>query len=112
MSTLSAAQVRAELGHPVVDGDGHWVEYYPVMTEVLRRIGGEPAVAGYAYFGRMVAENVGLTDAERRARNAGHEAWWAVPTANTVDRATSMMPALLNDRLDEFGIDFTVLYLT
>ena len=112
MRTLSAAQVRAELGHPVVDGDGHWVEYYPVMTDALRRIGGDLAVAGYAHFGRMVAENVGLTDAERRARNAAHESWWAVPTANALDRATAMMPALLNDRLDEFGIDFTVLYPT
>jgi hypothetical protein len=53
-----------------------------------------------------------LTDAERRARNAAHESWWAVPTANALDRATAMMPALLNDRLDEFGIDFTVLYPT
>ena len=60
----------------------------------------------------MIGSNVGLTTAERRAANKGHEAWWSVPTANTRDRATSMMPALLNERLEEFGLDFTVLYPT
>lgn len=112
MSTTSAAQVRASLGHPVVDGDGHWVEYQPVMVDALRRIGGDLAVEGFTAFGRMIGANVALSNAERRARNMGHEAWWAVPTANTLDRATAMMPALLNDRLDELGIDFTVLFPT
>jgi predicted TIM-barrel fold metal-dependent hydrolase len=112
MSTTNGAQVRAGLDHPVVDGDGHWVEYHPVMAEALRRIGGDLAAEGYSLFGRMIGQNVGLTTAERRAGNMGHEAFWSVPTANTLDRATAMMPALLNDRLDELGIDFTVLYPT
>ena len=112
MSMSRAAQVRAGLSHPVVDGDGHWIEYHPVMTEALRRIGGDLAAQGYTRFGAMIGANVALTDGERRARNVGHEAWWSVPTANTLDRATAMMPALLNDRLDELGIDFTVLYPT
>ena len=34
------------------------------------------------------------------------------PTRNTLDRATAMLPRLLYERLDEFGFDFTVLYLT
>ena len=112
MSMSTAAQVRAGLSHPVVDGDGHWVEYHPVMIEALRRIGGDLAAQGYAHFGATIGANVALSNAERRARNLGHEAWWSVPTANTLDRATAMMPALLNDRLDELGIDFTVLYPT
>ena len=40
------------------------------------------------------------------------EAFWAVPTRNTLDRATELLPKLLYERLDEFGIDFTVLYPT
>src|SRR3954471_19530242 len=112
MGTATAAQVRAGLGHPVVDADGHWIEYQPVMTDALRRIGGEEAVAGFTGFGKMIGSNVALSSAQRRARNMGHEAWWSVPTANTLDRATAMMPALLADRLDEFGLDFTVLYPT
>ena len=109
---MKAAQIRAGLDHPVVDADGHWVEYYPVMMDALRRIGGERAAEGFAHFGNRISANVGLTTAQRRQRNEGHEAWWAVPTRNTLDRATSMLPGLLESRLDEFGIDFTVLFPT
>jgi len=112
MSEVTAAEVRAGLDHPIVDGDGHWVEYHPVMTEALHDIGGDLAVEGYGHFGKMIGQNVALTTDERRRRNAGHEAWWAVPSANTLDRATAMMPDLLDERLGELGIDFTVLYPT
>ena len=49
--------------------------------------------------------------AQERSRRA-QEAFWSVPTRNTLDRATELMPRLLYERLDEFGIDFTVLYPT
>ena len=109
--TATSAQIRAGLSHPVVDSDGHWVEYHPVMIEALRKIGGDTAVDGYGRFANMLSQNLAMTAAERRARNLGHESFWGVPS-ETLDRATAMMPALLNDRLDEFGIDFTVLYPT
>ncbi len=112
MSSRTAAEVRAGLGHPIVDGDGHWVEYQPVVQEAMRRIGGDRAAEGFTRFGDMIGRNVALTTAERRARGLGHEAFWAVPTENTYDRATAMMPALLEELLDELGIDFTVLYPT
>jgi predicted TIM-barrel fold metal-dependent hydrolase len=35
-----------------------------------------------------------------------------MPTRNTLDRATCMLPALLHERLPEIGVDFTVLYPT
>ena len=38
---LSAAQIKARLDHPIIDADGHWIEYGPVFTEELRRVGGE-----------------------------------------------------------------------
>src|SRR4029453_16207060 len=38
--------------------------------------------------------------------------WWGVPSANTLDRATAMLPNLLYERLDELGIDVAVLYPT
>ncbi len=112
MTSRTAAEVRAGLDHPIVDGDGHWVEHHPVMVEALRRIGGERAAEGYSAFGRMIGANVAMSTAERRDRNLGHEAFWSVPTANTLDRATAMMPGLLAERLGELGIDFTVLYPT
>ena len=36
--------------------------------------------------------------------------WWGWQTDNVRDRATSHLPALLYERLDEIGIDFTILY--
>ena len=35
-----------------------------------------------------------------------------VPTRNTLDRATAMLPKLLYQRMDELGMDFAVLYPT
>ena len=36
--------------------------------------------------------------------------WWGWPTRNVRDRATSHLPRLLEERLGELGIDFTILY--
>jgi len=43
---LDARKIRGQLGHPIVDADGHWLEYGPVMREQFRRIGGDAAVEG------------------------------------------------------------------
>lgn len=112
MSDLTAQQIRAKLDHPIIDGDGHWVEYFPTMQEDLLRIGGEKAVEGFAAFGNEVYQNLRLSNEQRRHQNLAHEAWWAVPTRNTRDRATAMMPKLLAERMEEFGFDFSVLYPT
>ena len=36
----SPADIRAQLGHPVIDCDGHWLEPIPVFLEYLRDLGG------------------------------------------------------------------------
>ena len=41
---LAARTLHARLTHPVIDADGHWLEYGPVMRAEFRRIGGEAAV--------------------------------------------------------------------
>jgi predicted TIM-barrel fold metal-dependent hydrolase len=38
--------------------------------------------------------------------------WWGVPTKNTRDRATAMLPKLLHERMGELGLDFAVIYPT
>ncbi len=38
-----ARKLHSRLSHPVIDADGHWIEYAPVMREEFRRIGGEAA---------------------------------------------------------------------
>jgi predicted TIM-barrel fold metal-dependent hydrolase len=39
-------------------------------------------------------------------------AWWGVPTRNTLDRATAMMPKLMYRRMDELGLDYALLFPT
>ena len=51
-----------------------------------------------------------MTPDERRDKGIPQEGFWVIPARNTRDRATALLPRLLYERLDEFGIDFTVLY--
>ncbi len=44
---LSPSQIRAKLNHPIIDGDGHWVEYDPVFAEKMRKVGGDKAADGF-----------------------------------------------------------------
>ena len=41
--SASAAEIRARLPHPVVDGDGHLIEYLPALAGYLRDEGVDPA---------------------------------------------------------------------
>ena len=108
----SPAQIRARLTHPVIDADGHWLEYGPVVSEQLRRIGGDRATEGFLSIGRQVRESLSMSVAERRWRRISQEAFWSSPEKNTRDRATAMLPRLLYERLGELGLDFAVLYPT
>jgi predicted TIM-barrel fold metal-dependent hydrolase len=107
-----ARTLRGRLRHPVIDADGHWLEYVPVMREEFRRIGGEPAVEALATATRRVPSALELSVAERARRRVGMEAFWASPCENVLDRATAMFPRLLHARLDDLGIDFCVVYPT
>lgn len=108
----TASAIRANLPHPVIDADGHWLEFGPLVREELRKIGGDKAVDGFSFFPKLVQRELGMTVAERRANGIGQQAFWALPTRNTRDRATAVMPKLLYERLDEFGFDYSVMYPT
>ena len=109
---MKAAELRQKLNHPVIDADGHWLEFGPVVVEAMRKIGGEIATKAVQTNGSRVRNSLGMTPAERRYHHVAQEAFWGAPTMNTRDRATAMMPNLLYERLDDFGIDFAVLYPT
>jgi predicted TIM-barrel fold metal-dependent hydrolase len=49
------------------------------------------------------------TPAERQHHRMRRAIWWGV-TSQTYDKATALLPALLNERLPELGIDFAVMY--
>src|SRR5262245_26891855 len=107
-----ARQLRSRLSHPIIDADGHWLEYAPVMREAFRRIGGDAAVEALAVASQRVPTSLGMSLAERGRRRVGQEAFWAAPSENVLDRATAMLPRLMYERLDQLGIDFCVVYPT
>ena len=107
-----ARTLRARLSHPIIDADGHWLEYSPVMREEFRRIGGDAAVEGLALASARVPNSLKQSVAERARRRVGMEAFWSSPSENVLDRATAMLPRLMYERLDDLGIDFCVVYPT
>jgi predicted TIM-barrel fold metal-dependent hydrolase len=107
-----ASRLRARLSHPVIDADGHWLEYGPVMREEFRRIGGDAAVEALALASQRVPSALSMSVAERTRRRVGQEAFWASPSENVLDRATAMLPRLMHERLDDLGIDVSVVYPT
>jgi amidohydrolase family protein len=106
------AQIRASLKHPVIDGDGHWVEYDPVFAEQMRKVGGDKAADGFLAAMAATKTALDMSVAERKRRRIAMPAFWSRQTGNTLDRATAMMPRLFYDRMVEFGTDFAVIYPT
>ena len=109
---MTPEQVRSKIDHPIVDGDGHWVEYDPVFSDRMRKIGGDLAADGFLKAMGTTRELLSMSVAERRHKRRGQQAFWARQAENTLDRATAMMPKLLYDRLDELGLDFVIVYPT
>ena len=107
-----AATIHGRLSHPIIDADGHWLEYGPVMREEFRRIGGDAAVEGLDLASQRVPNSLRMSLAERRRRRVGQEAFWGSPSENVLDRATAMLPRLMYERLGDLGIDFCVVYPT
>jgi predicted TIM-barrel fold metal-dependent hydrolase len=112
MSSLSAADVRRRLGHPVIDADGHSLEFLPAVRDHLRELAGEGVARrldeAFAT-GRMAKQ---LTVDRQRALGLFRMTWWGFPAERTLDRATALLPRLLYERLDELGIDFAFVYPT
>ena len=118
MSTLSSRDVRAQLDHPVVDADGHFVEIAPVLHEEI--VATLEELGGTSLRDRYLAGPVRPTDTSTilqgrtlagvRDTWSAMPSWWGWPVENVRDRATAHLPALLYERMDELGIDFAVLY--
>lgn len=111
-SSHDPAQIHANLNHPVIDSDGHWVEYFPLLLEYLRKVAGNKAAEGMRSGDEIVGRIVTMSREQRQNERRAQQSWWPFPTKNTRDRATAMIPKLLYQRMDELGFDFAVLYPT
>jgi predicted TIM-barrel fold metal-dependent hydrolase len=108
----SPAEIKAKLNHPIIDGDGHWVEYDPVFAEQMRKVGGDLAADGFLKAMDSTRDALAQGVEERRRHRLAMPGFWTRQTGNTYDRATAMMPHLLYERLDEIGSDFAIVYPT
>jgi len=108
MSTR-AAEIHAGLKHPVIDGDGHWLEPVPVFLEYLREVGGAQSVDRMRALWQRTHVWYRSTWSQRQHDRTRRSNWWGV-TSKTLDKATALLPALLNERLPELGIDFALIY--
>src|SRR5258708_23114116 len=105
-SHRSPAEVRSSLKHPIIDADGHWIEYGPVFAERMRKVAGDKSADGFIAAQRRIPDALRLSIAERKQRGMAMEGYWGRQSTNTPDRATAMMPRLLSARLYALGIDF------
>jgi len=97
----TAAEVRREIDHPVIDADGHLLEVRPIVGEFVRELGG----AAYA-------DKFADASNDRKFHVGGKSfAWWGTPR-DARDRATAFVPKLLHERLPELGFDYAIVYPT
>ncbi len=102
-----SARIREQLGHPVIDGDGHIVELLPVFLDYVRDHGAGALLTGI-FDRRRAIEDLSMDD-RRQGGVLPHS--WHVP-ASTEYYATVTSPKRYHERLGEAGIDFAVLYPT
>jgi predicted TIM-barrel fold metal-dependent hydrolase len=98
-------KLRSKIDHPVVDGDGHIVESWPLFFGYLEKTGGASLQERFI---RELKEHP-IFSAGDRDRGEPRMPWWGT-TTDTRDLATVMLPKLLHERLDELGLDFVILY--
>ena len=96
MSThLSPAQIHSRLKHPVVDADGHWLEFVPVFSEKMRKAVSDKAADGFRAAMHTTTEQLKMTQRIRDERRVAMPNFWNRQAENTLDRATAMMPKML-----------------
>lgn len=109
---MKAEAIRARLDHPVIDADGHVLEYMPAVEPFLREALGARLFERWRSSRTPLARIMEADPKRRLATRAPQSAWWGTPARNTRDLATAIAPALLHERLPELGLDYAILYPT
>jgi predicted TIM-barrel fold metal-dependent hydrolase len=110
---VRATDIAERVGHPIIDADGHILEFTPAALPYLREAMGPTVFERYqARMSPLRAAMVSPTLEERRASRVPQAGWWGSPSRNVIDLATSMSPRLLHERMGELGFSYSVLYAT
>src|SRR2546430_15656551 len=98
-----ARQIRGRLKHPIIDADGHWAEFNPLMRQEFRRIGGDTAVEALDMASARIPNSLNMSVAERRRRPIGQGGFWVLPAQKTPERAAPVVPPPLYERAHRLG---------
>ena len=95
-SPRSAAEIRSDLGHPIIDADGHMTEHQPTLHQYCLDEEVDGGLYGQISKGSFGSESQwgALSPEDRLAHRPWRGPWWAMPMANTRDIATAVSPAL------------------
>ncbi len=99
--------LRGRLDHPVIDGDGHFVENFPVLAGTVDELYGLEAVDTLV----SVLRADPITTSGSVSKHEPRGPWWGISN-DADDVATAAIPGLLAARMGELGFDFSVLYPT
>ena len=103
-------ELLQRIDHPIVDADSHQLETVPVLLDYLRDVGGTDMPDRFLAFLKHQRRTFDMNAAERLDTRTSMPVWWPIPTENTLDRATTQLPRLMYERLDELGLDFSIVY--
>ena len=98
------ARIRARLDHPVIDADGHLLEFLPLVNDLVREVAGDGVADRYQQFMRraLAPDDAGFMPAR---------VFWGLPEEHTLDRMTVTLPAAHVPRAPRSsGLDFLLLY--
>ena len=110
----TSTEIHARLTRPVIDIDGHMAEHFPTLAPYFEAEGlsfDHPSLRQLLpAYGGTDASWYDQTPEERAATRTPRGPWWSSPAGRTIDLATALFPELLYERLDDMGIDFSVVY--
>ena len=78
MEKLKSAEVRARMSHPIIDSDGHTVEFLPAFIDVLKEVAGPKLADNYLKDGgfAMSMRWYEYSPKERLENRPTRPAWW------------------------------------
>src|SRR5438093_9997054 len=83
-------EIRKGLTHPVIDGDGHWVEYAPVFAEKIRKVTGDLGANGFLQSQRRGPDSLSMTPEQRAERGVAMEGTATSPKAISTTSSSAM----------------------
>ena len=96
------SQIRRRLAHPIIDADGHLVEFMPMVIDCMREVADDEVAERFISYRRSPFTSGGGYLPTR--------VFFGNPLG--LDRMTVLLPKLLYRRLEEIGLDFALLFPT